>query len=43
MAVFLLKCREDKERQVKYSNKKGSLLILQIVASLTDSAILMKI
>ena len=43
MAVFLLECREDEERQADFSRKEDSSLLLETTASFTNSAILMEI
>ena len=43
MAVFLLECREDEERQVNFPSKQASSPVLETMASLTDGAILMDI
>ena len=43
MAVFLLECREDEERQADFPRKEASLLSLETTASFTDGATLMEI
>ena len=40
MAVFLLECREHEKRQVDFPNEEASLSVLEMMASLTDGAIL---
>ena len=42
MAVFLLDCIEDKERQVDFCTNEASSPILETMANFTNSAILMK-
>ena len=42
MAVFLLECREDEERQVNFSSKEASHFIFETTASFTNGAILME-
>ena len=43
MAVFLLECREDEERQVDFSDKEASSFVLEMTASFTDGTTLMRI
>ena len=38
MAVFLLECREDEERQADFSSKEASSSILETTASFSDGA-----
>ena len=42
MAVFLLECREDKERQADFRSKEASPSILETTISFTDGVILME-
>ena len=43
MAVFLLECRKDEERQADFPSKEASSPVLEMTASFTDGAILMEI
>ena len=43
MAVFLLECRDDEERQADFPSKQASSPVLEMTASLTDGAILSEI
>ena len=43
MAVLLLECKEDEERQPDFPTKQVSLSILDMMASFVDSAILKQI
>ena len=43
MAVFLLECSEDEERQADFCTKEVSSPVLEMTASFTNSAILMEI
>ena len=43
MAVFLLECREDEEKQADFCRKEASLPLLEMTASFTNGAILMGI
>ena len=43
MAVFLLECREDEERQADFPSKEASSPVLEKTASFTDGVILMEI
>ena len=43
MAVFLLECKEDEERQANYCGKQASLPVLETTASFTNGTILMEI
>ena len=43
MAVFLLECKEDKERQADFPSKEASQSILEITTSFADDAILTEI
>ena len=43
MAVFLLECREDEERQTDFPSKEAYSPILEMLASFTDGATLMEI
>ena len=43
MTVCLLECREDEERQANYTCKEASQSVLEIMASFTNSTILMEI
>ena len=43
MAVFLLECREDKERQADFCRKDASSPLLETTANFTNGAILMEI
>ena len=43
MAVFLLECTEDEERQDDFTNKEASLPILETTASFINGAILTEI
>ena len=43
MAVFLLECREDEERQADFPNKEASSPVLGNDGQFTDGAILTKI
>ena len=43
MAVFLLECREDEERQDDFTSKEASSPILETTASFIDGAILTEI
>ena len=40
MAVFLIECSEDEKRQVDFPNEEASLSVLEMMAGLTDGAIL---
>ena len=40
---FLLECREDEERQADFCRKEASSPFLEMMASFTNSAILMEI
>ena len=42
MAVLLLECKEDEERQADFSSKKACQSILKMTASVVNGAILMK-
>ena len=39
MAVFLLECREDEERQVDFPSKEASSPVLEMTTSFTDGTI----
>ena len=43
MAVFLLECREDGERQANFCQKEASSPLLETTANFTNSAILNQI
>ena len=43
MAVFLLDCREDEEKQANFYRKKASSPLLEMTVSFTIGAILMEI
>ena len=43
MAVFLLECREDEERQADFCRKEASSPLLETTVSFTNGAILMEI
>ena len=43
MAVFLLECREDEERQVDFPGKEASSSILETTVSFTNGTTLMQI
>ena len=43
MAIFLLECKEDEERQANYPTKQVSQSIFEMTASFADGAILMHI
>ena len=43
MAVFLLDCREDKERQADLSSKEASSPVLETMANFTDGTNLTEI
>ena len=43
MAVFLLECREDEERQANFPSKEASLPIIEMTANFTDGVILTEI
>ena len=43
MTVCLLECREDEERQANYLCKEASQSVIEIMVSITDTTILMKI
>ena len=43
MVVFLLECREDKEKQADFCRKEASSTLLETMASYTNGAILTKI
>ena len=43
MAIFLLERREDEERQAGFGRKEASSPLLEMTASFTDGAILLKI
>ena len=43
MAVFLIECREDEERQANFPSKEASLPVLEKTTSFTDGTILMEI
>ena len=43
MAVFLLECREDEERQADFPNKEASSPVLGNDGQFTDGAILTEI
>ena len=38
MAVFLLECREDEERQANFSSKEASSSTLEMTTSFTNDA-----
>ena len=42
MAVFLLECREDVERQADFCRKEASSTVLEMMASFANGAILME-
>ena len=41
MAVLLLECREDEERQADFCRKQASSPLLEVMASFNNDAILM--
>ena len=43
MAVCLLECREDEERQADFPSKEGSSSVLEMTVSFTNGAILLEI
>ena len=43
MAVFLLECTEDEERQADFSGKEASQSILEMMANFVDGVILTEI
>ena len=43
MAVFLLECKEDEERQASYSNKETLQSILEKMTSFANSVTLLEI
>ena len=43
MAVFLLECENDEERQANFSTKEASKSGLEVIASFADAAILTQI
>ena len=43
MAVFILECKEDEERQDDFPSKKASQSTLETTASFADDAILTEI
>ena len=43
MAVFLLECREDEERQANFCRKEASSPLLVVTASFINGTILMEI
>ena len=43
MAVFLLECREDEERQADFCRKEASSPLFEMTASFTNGTILMEI
>ena len=43
MAVFLLECENDEERQANFSTKEASQSSLEVIAIFTDAAILPEI
>ena len=43
MAVFLLECREDEEREAKFSSKETSSPVIETTASFSDGACSSKI
>ena len=43
MAVFLLECREDEERQADFCRKEASLPLLETKASFINGAVLIEI
>ena len=43
MAVFLLECREDEERQANFCRKEASSPLLETMASFINGAILIEI
>ena len=38
MAIFLIECREDEERQANFPSKEASLPVLEKTASFTDGS-----
>ena len=43
MAVFLLECKEDEERQANFPSKEAFSPVLEVTASFINGAILMEI
>ena len=43
MAIFLLECGQDEERQADFPSKEASRSVLETMASFTNSAILNEI
>ena len=43
MAIILLECREDEERQADFCTKEASSPVLEMTASFTNGAILTEI
>ena len=43
MAVFLLECREDEEKQANFCRKEASTPVLETTASFTNGAIITEI
>ena len=43
MAVFILECREDEERQANFCRKEASSPLLEMMANFINGAILMEI